>query len=55
MILHSAWRASAPYRVRIALNLKGVPYDYAPVNLLAGQQKSTRRGWCRRWRSMGGC
>ena len=40
MILHSAWRASAPYRVRIALNLKGVPYDYAPVNLLAGQQKS---------------
>ena len=40
MILHSAWRASAPYRVRIALNLKGVAYDYAPVNLLAGQQKS---------------
>ncbi|HEX5777131.1 MAG TPA: maleylacetoacetate isomerase [Caulobacteraceae bacterium] len=40
MILHSAWRASAPYRVRIALNLKGVAYDYAPVNLLEGQQKS---------------
>ena len=40
LLLHSAWRASAPYRVRIALNLKGLAYDYAPVNLLAGQQKS---------------
>jgi len=38
--LHSAWRASAPYRVRIGLNLKGVPYEYAPVDLVAGQQKS---------------
>ena len=37
--LHSAWRASAPYRVRIGLNLKGVPYDYAPVDLVAGQQQ----------------
>jgi len=42
MILHSAWRASAPYRVRIALNLKGLPYDYAPVDLMAGQQKSAQ-------------
>ncbi|MES2034550.1 MAG: maleylacetoacetate isomerase [Pseudomonadota bacterium] len=38
--LHSAWRASAPYRVRIGLNLKGVAYDYVPVDLVAGQQKS---------------
>lgn len=38
-ILHSAWRASAPYRVRIALNLKGLAYVYAPVDLAAGQQK----------------
>jgi len=38
--LHSAWRASAPYRVRIGLNLKGVAYEYAPVDLVAGQQKS---------------
>jgi maleylacetoacetate isomerase/maleylpyruvate isomerase len=36
--LHSYWRATAPYRVRIALNLKGLAYDYAPVNLLAGDQ-----------------
>jgi len=38
--LHSAWRASAPYRVRIGLNLKGVAYEVAPVDLVAGQQKS---------------
>lgn len=40
LILHSAWRASAPYRVRIALNLKGLDYDYAPVDLAGGQQHS---------------
>jgi maleylacetoacetate isomerase/maleylpyruvate isomerase len=39
LILHSAWRASAPYRVRIALNLKGLAYTYAPVNLAAGEQR----------------
>lgn len=38
LLLHSAWRASAPYRVRIGLNLKGLAYDYAPVDLVAGQQ-----------------
>ncbi|ACG76728.1 maleylacetoacetate isomerase [Phenylobacterium zucineum HLK1] len=36
--LHSYWRAGAPYRVRIGLNLKGLSYDYVPVNLLAGDQ-----------------
>jgi glutathione S-transferase len=30
LLLHSAWRASAPYRVRIGLNLKGLAYDYRP-------------------------
>jgi len=39
LILHSAWRASAPYRVRIALNLKGLAYAYAPVNLAEGEQR----------------
>lgn len=42
--LHSAWRASAPYRVRIGLNLKGVPYDYVPVDLVAGQQQGPAYG-----------
>ncbi len=38
LVLHSAWRASAPYRVRIPLNLKGIVHDYAPVALAAGRQ-----------------
>ncbi|MGA0605631.1 maleylacetoacetate isomerase [Phenylobacterium sp. VNQ135] len=38
LILHSYWRATAPYRVRIGLNLKGLPYEYAPVNLLKAEQ-----------------
>lgn len=37
LTLHSAWRASAPYRVRIGLNLKGLAYDVAPVNLAGNQ------------------
>lgn len=39
MKLYSYYRSSAAYRVRIALNLKGMPYDYVPVNLLTGEQK----------------
>uniref|UniRef100_UPI0028127F8B maleylacetoacetate isomerase n=1 Tax=Phenylobacterium sp. TaxID=1871053 RepID=UPI0028127F8B len=39
-VLHSYWRATAPYRVRIGLNLKGLPYDYAPVNLLKAEQNA---------------
>ena len=38
LTLHSYWRATAPYRVRIGLNLKGLPYGYVPVNLLTGEQ-----------------
>jgi maleylpyruvate isomerase len=37
MRLHSFFRSSASYRVRIALNLKGLAYDYAPVNLRLGE------------------
>lgn len=32
--LYGYWRSSAAYRVRIALNLKGVAYDTIPVNLI---------------------
>jgi len=40
LTLHSYWRATAPYRVRIGLNLKGLPFDYAPVNLLKAEQNA---------------
>ncbi|WP_199541748.1 maleylacetoacetate isomerase [Paraburkholderia kururiensis] len=36
MQLYSYFRSSASYRVRIALNLKGLPYDYVPIHLLRG-------------------
>lgn len=39
-ILYEAPRSSAAYRVRIALNLKGVDYESRPVNLLEDEQKS---------------
>jgi maleylacetoacetate isomerase/maleylpyruvate isomerase len=38
MQLYNYFRSSASYRVRIALALKGLPYDYMPVNLPAGEQ-----------------
>ena len=37
IVLHSAWRSSAAYRVRIGLNLKGLAYEIAPVNLVSSQ------------------
>lgn len=37
--LYGYFRSSAAYRVRIALNLKGVDYDQIPVNLVQGEQR----------------
>ncbi|HVM23265.1 MAG TPA: maleylacetoacetate isomerase, partial [Sphingomicrobium sp.] len=40
IILYDYFRSSAAYRVRIALNLKGLAYEARPVNLLESEQKS---------------
>ena len=40
-ILYDYWRSSASYRVRIALNLLGRPYDAVPVDLLAGAHRAS--------------
>ncbi len=40
MKLYSYWRSSAAYRLRIALNLKGLEADYCAINLLQGEHKS---------------
>lgn len=40
MKLFGYWRSSASYRVRIALALKSLDFDYEPVNLVKGEQKT---------------
>ena len=40
IILYDYWRSSASYRVRIALNLKGVAYASVPTSLLDGDQRA---------------
>lgn len=40
MKLYDYVRSTAAYRVRIALNLKGVDYESIPVSLLDGDQNS---------------
>ena len=40
VILYDYWRSSASYRVRIALNLKGVAYRSVPVSLIDGEHRA---------------
>lgn len=39
MKLYDYWRSSAAYRVRIGLNLKGVAYEAAPINIAPGKDE----------------
>ena len=39
-VLYSYFRSSASYRVRIALNLKGLAYDYRSIHLLKNEQNA---------------
>ena len=39
MKLYSYWRSTTSYRVRAALNLKGLAYQIVPVDLVAGDQR----------------
>lgn len=40
LTLYDYFRSSASYRVRIALNLKGVDYEAVPTNLVEGAQRA---------------
>ena len=39
-VLYDYWRSSASYRLRIALNLAGIPYRAVSIDLVKGEQKS---------------
>lgn len=40
-VLYGYFRSGTTYRVRAALNYKGVEYDYVPVNLAGGEQSGS--------------
>ncbi|XP_065859430.1 glutathione S-transferase zeta class-like isoform X2 [Euphorbia lathyris] len=40
LILYSYWQSSCSWRIRFALNLKGLSYEYRAVDLLKGEQFS---------------
>ncbi len=52
MKLYDYWRSSAAYRVRIALNLKGLNYQSVPVNW--GISSARKRGFFEVVRAMTG-
>lgn len=39
-VLHGYWRSGTSYRTRIALELKGLAYEYRAVDLRKGEQRS---------------
>jgi len=48
MKLYSYWRSSAAYRVRIALNLKGLAHDIVPVSLAPGEAQHRQEAYRRK-------
>ncbi|MBI5274823.1 MAG: maleylacetoacetate isomerase [Burkholderiales bacterium] len=42
MKLYNYFRSSASFRVRIALELKELPYDYVPVHLVKGEHRQDK-------------
>jgi maleylacetoacetate isomerase len=42
MKLHAYFRSSTSYRLRIALNLKGLAYAIEPVNIVKGEQRGAK-------------
>ncbi|XP_016650083.1 PREDICTED: glutathione S-transferase zeta class-like isoform X3 [Prunus mume] len=40
LLLYSYWQSSCSWFVRFALSLKGLPYEYKPVNITKGEQFS---------------
>lgn len=55
MKLYNYFRSGTSFGVRIALNLKGLDYDYVPVHLAKGEQHGeayralSPDGLCRCW------
>ena len=56
-VLYDYFRSSASYRVRIALNLKGIDYEQRAISLVQGSSRrllstvEPARGSCPCWRS----
>ncbi len=41
IILYSSFRSTSAWRLRNALNLKGIKYEYVAVDLQGGQQRTS--------------
>lgn len=41
IVLYNYFRSSTSYRVRLALHLKGIDFEYRPINLLKAEQHSS--------------